>query len=97
MSTHLTRLGKSLTDAVTGYNQFVGSLDAGDASARRLARWSLRRTAQPDPRGDRSASTNEHPWPRPGPSNQVWENLTYWETPDRDTGSTGNGRLPLDE
>jgi DNA recombination protein RmuC len=38
MSTHLTRLGKSLTDAVTGYNQFVGSLDTRVMpSARRLA------------------------------------------------------------
>ena len=38
MSAHLTRLGKGLADAVTGYNQFVGSLDTRVMpSARRLA------------------------------------------------------------
>ena len=51
MSAHLTRLGKGLTDAVTGYNQFVGSLDTRVMpSARRLAQMVAPETTRSNPR-----------------------------------------------
>lgn len=59
MSGHISRLGKSLGDAVGGYNQFVGSLDARVMpAARRLAQ-----LAAPDARVGELVEVDARPRP----------------------------------